>query len=147
MAPIQEIVDDIWHLHELEYLIVIPTNLTLRKNGECVMGRGLALQAAQRFPNLPKKLGTVILNIGNVVHIFEEERLISFPVKNDWRGNASLELIENSCLQLVALASANDLRGPIFIPRVGTGYGRLDWQEVKPILEKYLDNRFIICNY
>ena len=32
----------------------------------------------------------------------------------------------------------------IYMVRPGCGYGQLDWEDVKPILEKYLDERFIV---
>ena len=32
----------------------------------------------------------------------------------------------------------------VALPRVGRGNGRLDWKDVKPILEG-LDDRFVVC--
>jgi|SRR3989304_7208936 len=141
---------DIWEAYNSGFWIVIPTNKCVKKNGEAVMGRGLALQAKQRFPCLPLDLGQAIKDVGAYVYAFMRYRLIVFPVKNDWRANADLKLIEESCKQLLTVVN-DDIHhaffGPVYIPRVGCGYGQLDWKDVKPILEKYLDDRFIVIDY
>lgn len=46
----------------------ITTNGFIKANGEAVMGRGCALEAAQAFPNVPKLLGALITSKGNRVH-------------------------------------------------------------------------------
>ena len=38
----------------------------LRKNGECVMGRGCALTAKTLWPPIAKRLGDLILQNGNI---------------------------------------------------------------------------------
>lgn len=144
----QEVKGDIWNYYDKGNWIVIPTNGTVKANGEAVMGRGLALRAKLKFPQLPFALGRFINAYGNVVFVsnlqgkgFKAIRLITFPVKNHWKETASLHLIERSCNQLVYVAPQNF---PIYLPRVGCGNGRLDWEDVKPILERYLDDRFIV---
>lgn len=138
---------NIWSAWEDNYYIVIPTNGFVKTNGECVMGRGLALQAKEKFPQLPLELGKRIVGCGNDVFIFLKYRLLTFPVKTVWYEKAKLELIEKSCKQLEEIFKYNlfDLPVPLYLPRVGCGNGKLNWDEVKPILEKYLDDRFIVC--
>lgn len=140
----KEVKNDIWSLWEKGYFIVIPTNGIVKKNGENVMGKGLALQAKNKFPTLPKSLGAVIKLSGNVVVRFNEWRIITFPTKHDWREKASLELIERSCIDLVNILDVSGTKTPVYIPKVGCGYGNLDWEDVKPILERCLDDRFVI---
>ena len=135
---------DIWEAYNAGCWIVIPTNKCVKKNGEAVMGAGLALQAKQRFPCLALDLGEAIKDVGAYVYAFMRYRLIVFPVKDDWRANADLNLIEESCKQLLTVV--NDSFVPIYLPRVGCGNGQLDWKDVKPILEKYLDERFVVCD-
>lgn len=64
--------------------ICITTNGFVKKDGTCVMGRGIARQAAKRWPDLPKILGNHIKQKGNVVGVLLEEsgtKIVSFPVK------------------------------------------------------------------
>jgi hypothetical protein len=89
---------DIWEVYAEGRTIVVPTNGSVNKRGEAFMGRGVAKQAAQRFPDLPYKLGRRIrtpssLFGGNRVHLFADERIITFPVKRFWHEMADLDLI------------------------------------------------------
>ena len=143
----REIKGSIWRYHEKGYWIVIPTNGFVRKNGKAVMGRGLAYQAMCRFPVLPKALGDIITKFGNRVCSYHKLKLIFFPVKYKWWERANLDLIEKSCEQLrMYVTTTKPL--PVYLPRVGCGNGKLKWEDVKPILEKYLDeDKFVICDW
>lgn len=125
---------------------VIPTNGYINKKGECVMGRGLALQAKLNYPKLPFELGTLIEMYGNHVFLLRPYHLISFPVKPVWWVKASLELIEQSAKELAELIN-NSKETNILIPLVGCGNGKLYRQQVLPILDRYLDDRFTLVEY
>lgn len=142
----QETYGNIWEQHKLGRWVVITTNGDIRKDGTCVMGRGIAEQAAIRFPTLPLRLGGVIKTSGNNVHIFDDLKLIAFPVKHHWREAANLELIEKSLQQLVAWANIPPRKhGKFYLIRPGCANGRRDWKtEVKPLCERYLDDRFVV---
>ena len=144
----EEVFGDIWNYYDKGNWIVITTNGTIKKNGEAVMGRGIAFQAKQRLSKLPSLLGMAIKEVGNQVGIFSFYRLVTFPVKNHWWEKASLDLIEKSCYELVDrmhyLKEYFSI-SEIYMVRPGCGNGQLDWKtEVKPVLEKYFDDRFII---
>ena len=72
--------------------------------------------------------------------------MAAFPVKHQWFDEkADLKLIEKSCKDLVE-SLADGLT--IALPKIGCGAGKLEWDEVKPILEKYFkDDRFIIVDF
>ena len=141
----REVAGNIWDYHAKGHWIVITTNGTVRKDGACVMSRGVAKQAAQKFPKLPYELGTAIKEMGNVVHHWGQQGLILFPVKHNWWEKADLVLIEQSVQQLVDLfEQMTDYPTPIYLVRPGCGNGGLDWSVVKPVLEKYLDDRFVV---
>jgi len=79
---------NIWdHIDEYD-AIVITTNGFVKNNGEAVMGRGIALEAKERYPELPRWLGTALTIKGNRLHRFTVRRdngtifyIITMPVK------------------------------------------------------------------
>lgn len=151
----KEVRGNIWYYYSIGSWVAIPTNGTVKKNGEAVMGRGLASQAKSRVPVLQTSLGDHLSLLGNRVHCFRRFRLITLPVKHNWWEKADPSLIVRSLVELVSLVDTGklsyyqdtflaDIRVPIFLPRLGCGNGQLDWKDVKPILEKYLDDRFTV---
>ena len=144
----KETTGDIWDFHKQGKWIVITTNGTVKNNGEAVMGRGLALQAAKKFPGLALRLGKVIKQTGNYLHHDGSTGLIFFPVKHNWWERADMVLIEESTKELLDLFNNHitDYPFPIYLVRPGCGNGKLNWKDVKPILEKYLDDRFVVIN-
>lgn len=128
---------------------VITTNGTVKKNGECVMGRGCAKEAKDKFPELAYVLGGMIKNYGNHVQLIHN-RLYSFPVKHNWYEKADLTLIERSANELFNIvdpAYPNDEGHTIVLPRPGCGNGGLKWEDVKPVLEPILDDRFYVITF
>jgi hypothetical protein len=125
-------------------VIGITTGGQLSREGTCLMLRGCAAQARERFPDLPKILGNLIRERGN--HVFYlGEGIFSFPVENGPFEVPDNRLIERSCRELVALA---DARGwpEVILPRPGCGTGGLEWSSVRPILKGYFDHRFRIIS-
>jgi len=136
---------DLWTARQPGDWVVITVNATLRKDGWLVMGRGLALEASKRYPSLQYELGGLIKQHGSRLEVLEYDKLISFPVKNHFKDKADINIILKSTLQL--LDAAQRIEGRVLMPRVGSGYGRLDWLEVRPMLMHYLvDDRFIVFN-
>ena len=131
-------------------VIVITTNGIVKRNGEAVMGAGIALEMARKAPLFPKVFGDKLKKDGNHVSLFfvpqvNGRKVATFPVKNHFREKASLELIERSCKELVKLADLYELT-QICLPSPGCGVGGLKWKQVEPILEKYFDKRFSIVD-
>ncbi|KKN23705.1 hypothetical protein LCGC14_0902300 [marine sediment metagenome] len=141
----REVKGNIWDFYDRGGWITIPTNGSTRNDGKAVMGRGLALQANQRFKGFAGGLGHFLKDHGNVSHVNYIYRAITFPVKHHWMDIADINLIEVSALTLPGILDRVELK-EIYMVRVGCGNGKLDWKDVKPILEKYLDDRFIIVD-
>jgi hypothetical protein len=140
-----EAIGDLWEAKP-QFIKCITTNGDIKKNGELVMGRGVALQAKQKYPELPKLLGEHVKKNGNIAHYFEKYNIISFPTKIHWRDKANLNLIRHSCYQLNALLDG--INKQAVLPRPGCNNGELNWErEVKPTISMILiDKVWVITN-
>lgn len=129
---------------------IITTNGFIKKNGECVMGRGCAQEAKTKWPDLPLMLGQAIQGNGNEAFWFpipsEHEPLITFPVKHKWFEKADLDLIRKSATKIAGMTALKRLK-VIVLPRPGCGNGQLLWEDVKPVLEPILDDRFHVITF
>lgn len=135
---------------------VITTNGFVKANGECVMGRGCAREARDRWPWLAKMLGAIIREDGNHVYRFPMDwgSLVTFPAKPErgpngepgWQARAEPALIERSAAELVRIVDGFDLPWCV-LPRPGCGNGGLAWEDVRPLLEPLLDDRFHVITF
>lgn len=116
----------------------------VKRDGRCVMGRGVAAQAKEKFSTFPLTLGRKLEQYGNHVYWFPLYNLITFPVKHAWWEQADPELIKRSATELVTVAGILAKQKKFYLVRPGCGNGQLDWREVKPILAPLLDDRFTV---
>ncbi len=132
---------------------VITTNGAVKYDGACVMGRGCAREAKDKYPGIEYTLGSLIRDWGNHVHLLGHRKILSFPVKHHWKQKADLELIERSAVELKAFVLGMESVHPaeeqlkIVMPRPGCGNGGLEWEEVKPVIENWLDDRFYVITF
>jgi hypothetical protein len=138
-----EAVGDIW-AERWGAVIAITTSGSLARNGRAVIGRGVARQALAYYPDLAETLGRILAEWGNHVHDLGNG-LVSFPVEETAWSLPDLRIIARSAEELRSLA---DRRGwsRIVVPRPGCGGGGLGWQQVRPLLEPWLDQRFIVIS-
>lgn len=135
--------EDIWKLYDYpRNYICIPTNGSVKHNMECVMGRGVALQAKKRFPNLPLTLGRLIYLHGNRVFSLGKG-IYSFPVKPDWKQKAQIPIIRRSCLELAELIGTQRT----YLPKPGCGNGQLNWEDVEEAIIDLLPENVIIVDH
>lgn len=120
----------------------ITTNGIVKRDGTAVMGAGVAKQAVARYPGVDRVLGDFLSQVGNHVH-YLGKGLISFPTKHDWKNPSNIKLIERSAKELVDLTDTYQWQR-VAMPPPGCGLGNLDWNDVKPVLDQYLDDRFIV---
>ncbi|MBI1349404.1 Appr-1-p processing protein [bacterium] len=108
-----------------------------------VMGKGIALQFKQAFPDnfrAYEKACRAKEIVPGKVFVFETGQLanprfiINFPTKRHWRGNSRIEDIATG---LDALIQEIDRLGisSIAVPPLGCGNGGLAWSEVRPLIE------------
>ncbi|KKM62642.1 hypothetical protein LCGC14_1519630 [marine sediment metagenome] len=140
----KEVRGNLWDYHDKGCWIAITTNGNVKANGHAVMGRGVALEAARRFPTTPYIVGKYLKELGNIP-IRLGDKMYTFPTKHNWWDKSDLVLIENSARSLADMVDRSGTK-EIYLPRPGCGNGQLDWEDVKPILEKYLDDKFIVVS-
>jgi len=112
-----------------------------------VMGKGIALQFKNMFPNnfkiYAKACENKELSIGKLL-VTEEDSLltgkkiiINFPTKTSWRMPSEYNFIKKGVYELVKVIKEKNIKS-IAIPPLGAGNGGLDWSKVKPILQDNL---------
>lgn len=108
-----------------------------------IMGRGIALQFKEAFPENFKAYeaacGRNEVQPGQMF-VFETgflanpKYIINFPTKRHWRGKSRIEDIEAGLQALVGEIRRRGIRS-IAVPPLGSGLGRLDWRQVRPRIE------------
>ncbi len=109
-----------------------------------VMGKGIALQFRQAYPEMFRayekacKAGDVRLG---KVQVFDlgglaggPRWIINFPTKQHWRTRSRMADIEAGLVDLVAAVRKLGIRS-IALPPLGCGNGGLNWQAVRPRIE------------
>ena len=111
-----------------------------------VMGRGIALQFKNAFPDNFKAYAKACK--GHEVQpgrmfVFETGQLtnpryiINFPTKRHWRGKSRIEDIDAGLKALQAVIREKKIRS-IALPPLGSGLGGLNWKGVRPRIEATL---------
>lgn len=108
-----------------------------------VMGKGIALEYKKRYPEMFIQYRSLcekgLLDIGKLCLWKKSDKwILLFPTKKHWRDPSKLEYIEQGLIRFV---DNWDKLGAdsIAFPRLGCGNGGLDWNIVKPLMEKYLN--------
>ena len=116
-------------------------------NTQGVMGKGIALQFKNTFPNNYKLYHDACKNgkfkIGDLL-VFEDNGLIvgkkiiiNFPTKTSWRKPSEYSYIEKGLDELIKVIEKNNIKS-VAIPPLGSGNGGLDWNIVKNLIEDKL---------
>jgi O-acetyl-ADP-ribose deacetylase (regulator of RNase III) len=113
-------------------------------NCEGYMGKGLALAFKERYPNMfvvyQKECRTGELRFGKpTLYTHSTPWILNFPTKNHWRDPSKLEYIEEG-LQFVVANYKQSGIASIAFPKLGAGLGTLSWNEVGPLMVKYLSH-------
>lgn len=111
-----------------------------------VMGKGIALQFKQAFPQnfrayeqacRRKEMRPGMVLVVPTMHVGNPKYIINFPTKVHWRGKSRLEYIDTGLVALVREIERLGIRS-IAIPPLGCGNGGLNWADVEPrILEAF----------
>jgi O-acetyl-ADP-ribose deacetylase (regulator of RNase III) len=109
-----------------------------------VMGKGIALQFRQAFPEnyeayrkacehdevQPGKM--FVVPTGKLTN---PRYIINFPTKRHWKGKTKIEDVESGLVALIETVKQYDIKS-IAVPPLGCGNGGLRWQQVRPLIEK-----------
>ncbi len=112
-----------------------------------VMGKGIALQFKNQYPNnyklYEKACKAKEIQVGKLF-VTEDSSLlegrkiiINFPTKTDWRKPSEYSYIESGLKELARIITEHGIKS-VAIPPLGAGNGGLDWNVVKRIIEKNL---------
>jgi O-acetyl-ADP-ribose deacetylase (regulator of RNase III) len=121
-----------------------------------VMGKGLALEFKRRFPECegPYKSacesgqlrpgGLVLVRLQVELEITSVRRpgIVLFATKDHWRGRSKIEWIEHGLASLKQRYSTWGVRS-MGVPALGCGLGGLRWEDVKPLVERYLEQEAV----
>ncbi|MEJ7688625.1 MAG: macro domain-containing protein [Luteimonas sp.] len=109
-----------------------------------VMGKGVALQFKERFPEMFKdyvqrcKRKAVMLG---EPYIYEDKsgiNILNFPTKDHWRSASRLSDIDNGLTYLASHCQGWNITS-MSIPPLGCGNGGLEWSEVGPLIYQKLN--------
>lgn len=112
-------------------------------NTEGVMGKGIALQFKQAYPQMYRAYEAACkaneVQLGRV-HVYDlgglvggPRWIVNFPTKGHWRSKSHIEDISNGLDDLIAKIQELGIRS-IAVPPLGCGYGGLSWTEVEPLI-------------
>ncbi len=146
--------ENIWQNHLNNTIpiiwVVVPTNVGWKSNGCNIMGKGLALEAKNLFPSLPKLYGEWCKSNGDELYINEDYKIICAPSKSlnkelpwlSWKDNATLDQVHSSYEKLFKLALtwsvSSDDKGQSLIkcPLLGIGNGQLTKESIIDMLDE-----------
>jgi len=144
---------DIWKEFEArpESYLVIPTNVGWKADGENVMGRGLAKQAAEKFPELPGLYGSCCQKYGEEVFVHVGRRIICAPTKPlnkehphlSWKAFSTFKDVKKSYRQIRDLSQKGLT---IVTPLLGAGNGGLRFTDAMMLVDeaKMPDNVILV---
>lgn len=123
-------------------------------NTRGVMGKGLALEFRQRYPTMyedyRQRCRGGQVRVGEpYLYTAQHPWVLNFPTKDDWRHPSRLEWIEEGLRYFVAHYAQWGITSIAF-PQLGAQLGGLRWEDVKPLMQRYLDPlpiRVLIVEY
>lgn len=112
-----------------------------------VMGKGIALQVAETFPeNAEEYRAAAKRGEVRVGHVLVTERdsfvgprwILHFPTKKHWRNRSRLEWIREGLTDLIRVLQEKGIRS-VALPPLGCGAGGLRWEDVRGEIERGLE--------
>ena len=111
-------------------------------NCQGVMGKGLALAFKERYPAMfavyKEECKTGKLRIGRP-SLYKDSTpwILNFPTKDKWKANSRLEYLDKGLKYFVTNYKKAGIKSIAF-PKLGAQNGKLEWDDVGPLMAKYL---------
>lgn len=111
-----------------------------------IMGRGIALQFKNQFPDNFKQYAAACkrsevrpgaMFVHETGNLTGPRYIINFPTKRHWKGASRIEDIETGLDDLVRFVLDKGITS-LALPPLGCGLGGLDWSRVKPVITEKL---------
>lgn len=123
-------------------LFLFTSNPIVNSRGLAVMGRGIAKQIADKYPQVQREFGDYLKFSGpdfscDRLCVVGNQLVGFFMVKDHWRSPARLDIISDSVDELEAMTNDYD-RIDLNFP--GIGNGKLTREAVLPIIQFLPDN-------
>jgi O-acetyl-ADP-ribose deacetylase (regulator of RNase III) len=111
-----------------------------------VMGKGIALMFKEQFPEnfeayeaacRRKEVALGKMFVTESPELHGPRWIINFPTKANWRFPSKLEWIASGMEDLKRVILDKGIKS-IALPPLGSGNGKLNWRDVRPLIEKAL---------
>lgn len=109
-----------------------------------VMGKGVALQFKQAYPDMAKAYARACeraevqpgrMLVWHTEQLKNPRYIINFPTKTHWIGKSKYDYITSGLSALVDQVRSLGIQS-IAVPPLGCGNGGLDWAKVRPMIER-----------
>ncbi len=107
-----------------------------------VMGKGIALTFRKVYPEMYDeyrcRCRSGQLDIGSFyLYKASNKWILNFPTKKHWRARSKIQYIEKGLQKFVEAYETEGIKS-ISFPMLGCQHGGLDWEDVQPVMERYL---------
>jgi O-acetyl-ADP-ribose deacetylase (regulator of RNase III) len=107
-----------------------------------IMGKGIALQFKQAFPENFKAYARACkhdeVQLGKMFvyptgSLFNPKFIVNFPTKKHWKSKSKLKDVEQGLEDLINIIKKYEIKS-IAVPPLGSGLGGLNWLDVKKLI-------------
>lgn len=140
-----EVKSDFWKEALDADALVCTINGVVMSNGRLVMGAGIAKQFRDFYPNLDLFWGKQRRKYpeGLLTSKLGQQTLIGLPTKTDWKKPSDLNFVAHNLKLLLDYINVNNFI-KVVMTRPGCGNGGLEWGQVKPLMQEFGNNVFVV---
>lgn len=104
------------------------------------MGKGIAVTFKEKFPRMYQEYKQLCRNKqftpGDVfMYNYGGGMVFNLGTQQSWTTKATIEAVATSLEKMLQLAKENQV-DKIALPKIGAGLGKLDWDDVKQVIDR-----------